>query len=240
MKNKAFSLMELLIVVTILSIVIVGVISYLNPVTIIQRGNDTARKKSLDDAKKILEEYMADTGCYPQPTQVCADSDGASVTCHICTKNQGTKFSYFTKDICDPNNTTFGFLYQPETVVRPKDYVNNIPAGFNVASCPKWFRIYSVLDSPYNAAEDIWGCKKGGCGVAPNYGYSYLITSPGAPTEGVMTNNWYCHKSIDNKCRMCAPYENCISPSYPCYGETLYPSCRSCCEDGHPESCSAC
>jgi len=192
MKRTAFTLMELLIVVCILIILSTGVVILINPISIINKGTDTARKKDLDDAKKMLEQYMNDTGCYPKPTQVCIDGNNTSGTCHICTKEQSPSFSYFTKDICDPRHGIADYLYQTETIpgYKPPGGVWIPPA---VSACPKWFRIYSVLDSVYSAAEDIWGCKKGGCGVSPYYGYSYLVTSPGAPSETIFAGDWGCY-----------------------------------------------
>ena len=243
MRRKSFTLMEVLITVTIITVLAAGVIILINPVTTIQRGVDSARKKNLDDAKKMLEEYVTDTGCYPQPTQICSDTPSPSdSTCHICTKGQASPFSYFTKDICDPKHGgTKDYLYQPETIYQAKDVPHGIPAsGFIPATCPKWFRIYSVLDSPYNAADDVWGCKKGGCGVPPVYGYSYLVASPGAPNDDSATSNWWCHVQIDDKCHQCTPYETCIGDkTNDCYGKQLYASCKNCCAD-HSSSCPFC
>ncbi len=227
MIKKAFTLMELLIVVSVLTVMFIGLIAAINPMAMINRAYDGARKKDLDDAKKMLEQYMADTGCYPQPTQVCIEGNNNS-DCSLCTKKQSTKFSYFTKDLCDPKTPSTEYMYQPETVLNPG-------IGYEVPSCPLWFRIYSVLDSAYNAQEDVWGCKKGGCGVSPSYGYSYLVTSPGAPLDNIVSNNWYCYLSQFNRCAQCTPYENCTTLGNACYGKTLYPIRSTCCsENGLP------
>jgi len=225
MKKKAFTLAEILIVVSIITVLSAGVIVLTNPLAIINKGNDTARKKDLDDAKKMLEQYMNDTGCYPQPTQVCLEGTNVS-PCHICTKQQTAQFNYFEKDICDPKNGSMQYLYQTETAFVYK-------VGYVVKSCPTWFKLFSILDSTYNASEDIWGCKAGGCGVAPSYGYSYLVTSPNAPTDQIASSNWYCYT---NDCIQCSPYENCTLPSNDCYGRELYPSRTSCCTQHDPSS----
>lgn len=222
MKHKAFTLMELLIVVSVMAVLFAGLILLINPITIINRGNDVARKKDLDDAKKMLEEYMADTGCYPQPTQICINGSNTS-PCNICTKQQSAQFSYFAKDICDPKQGgSLHYLYKTETVLVPG-------IGYEVTACPKWFYLFSVLDSAYIAADDPWGCKKGGCGVSPSYGYSYVVTSPGAPTDAIASVNWYCYLSQFDRCVQCTPYENCTSQGNACYGKDLYPVRSSCC-----------
>lgn len=231
MKQKAFTMMELLIVVAIFIVLFSGMMLLINPLTIINRGNDVARKKDLDDAKKMLEQYINDTGCYPQPTQLCMEGNNA-INCHICTKAKSPRFTYFTKDICDPRHGgTIDYLYQTEGA-----WVNKV--GYVVSACPKWFKIFSVLDSKYNAAEDIWGCKKGGCGVNPTYGYSYLVTSPGAPTDNVASSNWYCYLGQFNRCVQCSPYENCILPTNDCYGKDLYPIRQNCCTDHSLNPCN--
>lgn len=220
MNKKAFSLLEMLVTVAVIAALAFGVLVLINPMSIIYRGNDTTRKKNLDDARKMLEEYIADTGCYPQPTQVCKEGNNLN-NCHICTKQQPGQFSYFTRDICDPKSTQLSYMYQVEK------------NGAAPAACPKWFRIFSVLESAYNPDEDVWGCKKGGCGVFPQYGYSYLVTSPGAPTDQIASSNWYCYTT---DCIQCTPYENCISPSNDCYGKELYPLRQTCCNAHNPSS----
>jgi len=215
--------MELLIVVSLLAVLATSAIVLINPISIINRGNDTARRKDLDDAKKMLEQYMTDTGCYPQPTQVCMN--GTNTTpCTICTKKQATKFSYFTKDICDPKSASAQYLYQTQK------------SGALVSACPTWFRIYSVLESAYNAQEDMWGCKTGGCGdvSTSRYGYSYLVGSPGAPNDTVSTSNWFCF--TNNDCDNCTPYESCIAISSPCYEKSLYANKDTCCIEHNPRS----
>lgn len=228
MEKKAFTLVEILITVTVITVLFAGVIALINPVRIIEKGNNTARKKDLDDAKKMLEEYMTDTGCYPQPTQICTEGTNTN-GCHICTRGQSAPFSYFAKDICDPRHGGApDYQYEIETVLQPKDVAHGIPVSSWIpATCPKWFRIYSILDGPYNADEDIWGCKKNGCGISPLRGYGYMVMSPGAPSTGYATSNWYCYANGD--CTQCTPYENCITPGGECYGQELYAARTTCC-----------
>lgn len=221
MNRKAFTFTELLIIISLISIFFVGVIVAINPIAIINRGYDSARKKDLDDAKKMLEQYMTDTGCYPQPTQICIEGKNNS-NCHICTKKQSPKFSYFTKDICDPKAGQMDYLYQVDTTMVYK-------VGQVVSACPKWFRLYSVLNSAYDKANDVWGCGNGGCGVSPSYGYSYLVTSPGAPVDGIISSTWFCYLDINNACNPCGTYDNCNLPTNDCQGKELFPTKQNCC-----------
>lgn len=206
---------------TIIILLAIGLIMAINPGMLIKRGNDITRKRDLDSAKKALEEYVNDNGCYPQPTQICTNGNNGN-NCILCGKDLDPKFTYFDgKNICDPKHGTSDYMYQTEA------------AGLIVASCPKFFRIYSVLESPYHAQEDVWGCKVGGCGVLPYYGYSYLVTSPGAPIENIVSQNWYCYT---NDCIQCTPYERCVSQVSDCYGKTLYPYMNACCVANDPNS----
>jgi len=229
MNKKSSTLIEILITLTVAVALFTGLLVLINPMSYIHKGNDVARKKDLDEARKNLEQYINDTGCYPLPTQVCWD--GSNTTpCHICTKKQANKFSYFTKDICDPKSGSYDYLYQTDST-----FVLIGKVGYYMANaCPKWFRIYSVLDSPYNAAEDTWGCGNGGCGIAPLYGYSYLVTSSGASTDQINSNLWYCF--TNNDCTNCGNRDSCMSPSNECYGLTLYPRKDLCCKAHDPKS----
>lgn len=242
MKNKAFTLAEVLVTLTVLVVLFAGLIVLINPAAILQRGFDITRKKDLDDAKKMMEEYMADTGCYPQPTQVCTEGNNNG-NCHICTRGQSPKFSYFSKDICDPKHgASPDYLYQPESVFVGK--VGVILAHTAVTSCPKWFRLLSVIDSPYNKADDLWNCGKGGCGAAPQYGYSYVVTSPGAPIDNVSSPSWFCYLrngefgQSKNDCVNCTPYDNCTAKDNPCFGRKDYPLRQTCCTENGVSPCN--
>jgi len=225
MKHKGFTLLELLIIIALFAVLSVVAIVLLNPMSLVKRATDVTRKKELDDAKKMLEQYMSDTGCYPKPTQICAqNAPGGS--CNFCANGKTTQFSYFTKDVCDPRHGISDYLYETEITEVPK----SSPIA---ASCPKWFRIYSVLDSAYDEATDVWNCSEGGCGIAPNYGYDYLVTSPGAPTTTISTNDWYCYTT---DCTNCYSFENCHTVGNDCVGKVLYPSKQSCCAQHNPNS----
>jgi len=223
MNKKAFTLMEVMIVLTLVSVLSVFLLVVINPWTLINRGFNANRKKDLDDAKKMLEQYINDTGCYPLPTQVCFEGTNTN-PCHLCTKKQTTPFPYFTRDICEPREGNLDYLYEVDTSFEK--IIGNV-----VTTCPKWFKIFAIQEGAYNAAEDIWGCYAGGCGVYPLYGYRYLVNSPGAKMDTVATTGWYCHLEDINKCVACTPYSNCTNPNNSCYGKELYPLRQTCCTD---------
>ena len=69
--HRGFTLVETLLVITVVAVLAVGVITLLDPNVLIGRGYDTARKYDLSVLKKKFEEFNNDTGCYPRLDQVC-------------------------------------------------------------------------------------------------------------------------------------------------------------------------
>jgi len=223
MKHKGFTLLELLITFSLVTLLAVAVIIFINPISLINRANDTLRKKDLDDAKKILEQYLTDTGCYPLPTQICAQNTSKG-NCNFCANGTSPQFSYFTKNICDPKHGTSDYLYEVSS--------KSIKGVTSVATCPQWFRIFSVLDSSYDYATDIWKCGEGGCGISPSYGYDYLVTSPGISVTS-STLDWYCYT---DDCVNCGTLDNCITTENDCSRKTLYATKNICCTQHDPLS----
>jgi len=66
--HSGFTLVEILIVMTIVSSLTTGAIVSINPTGVIDRGQDSKRKVEINRVKTYLEEYFNDLGCYP--TQV--------------------------------------------------------------------------------------------------------------------------------------------------------------------------
>lgn len=71
MKNKlifnhsGFTLVELLITLTLLSILIMGSLTILNPIGETQKALDAKRKSDLKQLQNLLELYYNDNGTYP-------------------------------------------------------------------------------------------------------------------------------------------------------------------------------
>ena len=75
MKNRsqrAFTLVEFIIVITLLMLLAVITVSALNPGLLPERGRDAQRKKDVGRIRIAFEEYFNDKGCFP--TQATIDA----------------------------------------------------------------------------------------------------------------------------------------------------------------------
>ncbi|MDO8609386.1 MAG: prepilin-type N-terminal cleavage/methylation domain-containing protein [bacterium] len=178
--KSAFTLMELLIVISIIAILVVAIIILLNPFKQIQKSWDGKRKHELTQLNKVLEDYYNDKQCYPEPNEVCYNSyatlaDG-TYTCNICgNESDPTNFAsfspYVSELLCDPQHPSKQYLYQVDDV-----------------DCPTWYRIYTTLSITTDPLIVSVGCS-GGCGPSSNFIYNYGVTSPNI---GLEKNNNLC------------------------------------------------
>ncbi len=79
MKHKGFTLIEVLVAVTIIAILIsIGVVSY---GSVNKRSRDAKRKGDVEQLRSALEMYRADTGYYPNAgSGSWADASGLTTT----------------------------------------------------------------------------------------------------------------------------------------------------------------
>jgi len=167
--KKAFTLMELLIVVSIIALLGAAVLALLNPMFQIKKSWDSKRKGELATLNKVLEDWYNDKQCYPTPSEICYD--GPNSPCHICgSKSSSPNFSPYLPQLpCDPQSTTKQYLYQVD---------NN--------TCPSWYRIYTTLSNTADPVIVSVGCQFG-CGPAPDFSYNYGVSSPNIGLEGSLT-----------------------------------------------------
>ncbi len=104
--SKAFTLIELLIVISIISFLGILVVSYLR--SQVFKGYDAKRKAEIKRIGIAVEEYEKDNNCYPLPNQVS------------CTIGSGLQ-PYLDKIPCDPI-TNASYLYEHEDSVCPRWY----------------------------------------------------------------------------------------------------------------------
>lgn len=210
MKSRfAFTLMEIMIVVTLLVTLAIALLITLNSWGQINKGHDSKRKQELTQLSKALEDYYNDKQCYPTPAKICYNATGGT-TCNICgNETTSPPFSpYLSRLPCDPRQPVKRYLYQ----------VDN-------ASCPTWYRIYTTLSNQSDPIISTVGCISG-CGLSPNFSYNYGVTSPNI---GLETNNILCSLTtllyINPFCNICGTYSQC-KISFP--SETYYIDANSC------------
>lgn len=78
--SRGFTLIELIVVIAILGILVVGIITIVNPFLQISKSRDAGRKTALKNIQTVLEQYYNDKGIYPVPASNPCTSD-MTATC---------------------------------------------------------------------------------------------------------------------------------------------------------------
>lgn len=153
------TLLEILIVVSIIIALAIVVLIALNPQGQINKANDGKRKSDMATLRKVLEDWYNDKNCYPIPSQICYDAPSGN-TCHICgQKTTSPNFSPYLPSLpCDPSDPYHDYLYQ-----------------FDNSICPTQYQIYTNLSNTSDPAIISTGCLSG-CG--PGNSYNYGVSSP--------------------------------------------------------------
>lgn len=74
-RGQGFTLIELIVVITILGILAVVIMTVLDPVTQFKKGRDSQRRNILKQMQTVLEQYYNDNGSYPTTTGAYYSSD---------------------------------------------------------------------------------------------------------------------------------------------------------------------
>ena len=226
--RSGFTLLELLIIISLIALLAAIVIALLNPWAQIAKAWDSKRVNELAQLNKVFEDFYNDKGCYPKPDEVCYPSTQSgynpqsNTKCYVCGNEASpTNFSKFSPYLarlpCDPQHPNNKLLYQ----------VNNL-------TCPSWYKIYSELSVPWSLTADVAGCGEGGCGVAPNYGYDYGASSPNVTLD---KTSYFYGFTKTNTCDNCsgpppAEYNYCYTN--PVFLQ-IYPSEALCCASRTPK-----
>lgn len=159
MKKSAFTIVELLIVIALISLLVVATYILINPITQINKSKDTRRKGDLAKIQRLFEDYNNDKNHYPPGNAVCADQPN-NCQCHICSST----FTPYTSQLpCDPENPAKQYLYE-------YDCTN--------PTAPTWYRTFAKLSDPEATTRSVNICKYG-CGpTAQDQSYTFAATSP--------------------------------------------------------------
>ena len=154
-KKKAFTLVEILVVMAILLIMIFILIGILNPIALVNKARDSRRKKDLSRIRVAFEEYFNDKGCYPN------DIPADFLRSALNNDNNCGSSSVFGKWLrpwpCDPNGKHYEVL-----------------TGYG-DTCPKWFKILTTLENKKDSSINIVAVAEND----PNYGVSSGNITPG-------------------------------------------------------------
>ena len=172
-KKQGFSLIEVMIVVTILAVLFIIAAAMLG--TQMAKGRDARRKTDLEKIKKAFEDYASDRSQYP-PIGILNNCGDASAT---------ALSGYLTEIPCDPYDNS-PYLYVPFP-----DFTDTTGG----------FRVYAQLEVDTDPVIGTLGCNLGiGCGIPAtivaspeeyNYGVSegvpvyYTGGDTQIPTQGI-------------------------------------------------------
>jgi len=142
MKNKkGFTLIELIIVITIIAFLFSMIIYFLRGQLF--KGTDAKRKSDMHKIFVALEEYEKDHDCYPDVAR--------NPEIVMCDPGFGLR-PYLNKIPCEPSTDS-------NYIIEVDDSV-----------CPSWFRIYAKLESNSDVDIDESGCNWG-CGPQYSFNF---------------------------------------------------------------------
>ena len=139
--RKGLTLVEILLVILLFSAL--AIFSFISIPAQVAKARDAIRKGHIDRIDKAIEEYYADTGCYPISLALCGNS--------LVLEDK----TYISTLPCDPE-TKNSYVYVSE-----------------ISSCPSWFQLYGILEYTEDKIIDKLGCRQGcGPECQFNYGSS--------------------------------------------------------------------
>lgn len=119
MKKNGFTLVELLVVFTILTILTISMVLAIDPVALMNRGKDAKMKKDLSRIRVAFEEYYSDKECFPD--QAMVDILMIKSNC-----DKPVFAPWLPNWICDPGENPYKIVVDQ-------------------AACPKWYKALTNL-----------------------------------------------------------------------------------------------
>lgn len=193
--KKGFTLIEVLIVISILALLAVGVLFSVSKQR--AKAEDAKIKAYLNNLKIAFEDYYGDKNCYPPPTWFDGTDD--------C---QSSNLSPYLKAIQCDKKTGLPYVYEVD------------PTQTN---CPQWYKIYATFNLPDTdeqaiAQRSATGSTKGNYGVSSSnvsvsVFYDAVIASPTPmPTPSIIPGATYSYCSALNNCTSFIPTSQYCTP----------------------------
>ncbi len=128
-QDSGFTLVELLIVITILVFLAIMLIGIINPNALIGRANDSRRKSDLNKIRTAFEEFSNDNGRYPTAAEVSLWNRMSN-----CDKKVDDLKNYLPAWPCDPDKKLYQIMvgekwFKIVTNLKNKQD-KDIPAGW--------------------------------------------------------------------------------------------------------------
>lgn len=202
--RRGFTLIEILIVITLLAIMAVMIAGALNSNKVADKAYDAQRKKDLSRMRIAFEEYFNDKGCYP--TQAFIDNLGCD----------GNGFApWLSSWLCDPNKEKYRIA--TENSACPKWYKlmtnlqnrqdKEIPTGWYSRPGTVYFGNgqWTIDDVNYGLSSQNtdWKTESVPSSCGTQFSGCYVIPGPGrcgALAQGVVHHNAYVHPDCLPEC----------------------------------------
>ena len=163
-KTKAFTLIELLLVITIITVLATTVMLFLKPFEQIEKSFNIKRKQELSSLQKAFNDYYNDKNFFPNGAEICYSPitpSGNTCSCFICGLESVTSLPpYINRLPCDPQHGKKDYLYQYD------------------CSNKQWYKIYTLIETGSSLTEYNYGTSSGNTPLNP---YPTIANAPTSP-----------------------------------------------------------
>jgi len=210
-KTKGMTLVELLVVVSIIAFLVIAITAFLR--TQVFKANDAKRKAEIKRIGIAVEEYEKDNDCYPLPSLV------------ICSPGTGLR-PYIDKIPCDPI-TDASYIYDYEDSTCPRwyriytnlDNTTDVDYEYGIGPNSSYSYVYGSPNAPSESGgtppptggggggggvpqTNFYGCFSGVCQQI-----TWDTARPGPECDPNFQNS-ECYGQCSNPANECNPWNN--------------------------------